>query len=268
MNPQIRLRLANKGRGEFRAEDNTIWLYDVIASDEDEAYWLGGVSPQAFISKLRSMDGPVTLRINSPGGSVWGAQAMVAAMREYPHPITARVDALAASAASVMAVEAASLEMVPGSYLMIHKAWGLVVGNADDLMDTAALLEKIDGELANSYAARAGDKDREKWMSLMAAETWFTGSEAVESGLADSVVEENAQRPQARWDLAAFSRAPEGASAKDPATIQIPFPAELEAFVRDIAGPAGRDAAAELVQAEQRSRRQRELSARLAADRI
>jgi ATP-dependent Clp protease, protease subunit len=206
MNPQFKMRLANKGKGEFRAEDNTLWLYDAIASDEEEAFWMGGVSPRDFIAALARTTGPVTLRINSPGGSVFGAQAMVAAMRNHAQPITARIDSLAASAASVIAAECAECEMVPGSMLMIHKAWGLAIGNSDDMLATAELLEKIDGQIAATYARRAGD-DKD-WSALMAAETWFTADEALAAGLVSRVAEENKQRPANRWDLSAFARAP------------------------------------------------------------
>jgi ATP-dependent protease ClpP protease subunit len=207
MMPYVRMRLANKARGEFRAEGDVLWLYDAIASSQEEADWLGGVSPVAFIDALRATTGPVTLRINSPGGSVFGAQAMIAAMREHNQPITARVDSLAASAASVIAAEAASVEMAPGAKMMIHKAWGFEVGNADDMMATAALLEKIDGDLAASYARRA-DGDAAAFLDLMRAETWFTADEAVAIGLADRVITENKQRPAAAWDLTAFAKAP------------------------------------------------------------
>lgn len=207
MTPHIRMRLANKGLGEFRADGNTLWLYDVIASDEEEAAWFGGVSPTGFVAALRAIDGPVTLRINSPGGSVFGAQAMVAAMREHPHAITARVDALAASAASVIMAEAAEAVIVPGAMVMIHKAWGLAIGNADDMLATAELLDKIDGQIAGAYARKAGD-DKD-WRGLMAAETWYAADEAVASGLVDRIASENTQRPSARWDLSAFAKAPQ-----------------------------------------------------------
>ena len=207
MTPYIRMRLANKARGEFRADGDTLWLYDAIASSDEEADWMGGVAPRAFIDALRATKGPVTLRINSPGGSVFGAQAMVAAMREHAHPITARIDSLAASAASVIAAEAASVEMAPGAMLMIHKSWGMSIGNADDMMSTAALLEKIDGQIAASYANRAGG-DIARFLALMKAETWYTADEAVAAGMADRVIEENRQRPAARWDLSAFGNAP------------------------------------------------------------
>lgn len=216
MTQYMRLMMANKGKGEFRAEDNTIWLYDVIASDEDEAYWWGGIAPKDFIAALSKTTGPVTLRINSPGGSVFGAQAMVAAMRSHPQPITARIDSLAASAASVIAANCAETVMVPGSMLMIHRAWGVALGNCEDMRGTADLLDKIDGLIAESYAARAGDKgDKDRFAALMAAETWFTPEEAVASGLADAIAQESTQRASNRWDLSAFAAAPTVATDDD-----------------------------------------------------
>ncbi|UXO93990.1 Clp protease [Pseudanabaena phage Pan4] len=215
MTPYMRLMMANKGKGEFRAEDNTIWLYDVIASDEDEAYWWGGIAPKDFIAALAKTSGPVTLRINSPGGSVFGAQAMVAAMRSHPHPITARIDSLAASAASVIAANCAETVMVPGSMLMIHRAWGVALGNCEDMRSTADLLDKIDGLIADAYAARAGEKsDKERFAQLMAAETWFTPEEAVKAGLADAIAEENTQRAKNMWDLSAFAAPPAPAAVE------------------------------------------------------
>lgn len=216
MNPQIKMRLANKGAGEFRASANVIWLYDVIASDADEAAWFGGIAPQQFITALSAMSGPVTIKINSPGGSVFGAQAMVAAMRAYPDAITAQVDSLAASAASVIASECASCTMAPGSMLMIHRAWGMSIGNEADMRGTADLLAKIDGQIADSYARRAGGESA-AFLDLMAAETWFTAQEAVDAGLADSVLTENTQRPQALWDLSAYAKAPAIAAVIAPA---------------------------------------------------
>jgi ATP-dependent Clp protease, protease subunit len=220
MTPQIKMRLANKGKGDFRAEENTIWLYDAIASDEDEAMWFGGVSPRDFISALSRTTGPVTLRINSPGGSVFGAQAMVAAMRDHAYPVTARIDSLAASAASVIAAECAECEMVPGSMMMIHKAWGLAVGNSEDMLATAELLEKIDGQIAAAYARRAGD-DKD-WAAMMAAETWFTAEEALGVGLVSRVADENKQRPANCWDLSAFAKAPVIEPAPEPVNDDAP----------------------------------------------
>ena len=48
------------------------------------------------------------------------------------------------------------------------------------------LLEKIDGTLVDTYAARTGG-EKEQITDWMAAETWFTAEEAVQHGFADKV---------------------------------------------------------------------------------
>ena len=249
MNPMIKMRLANKGRGDFRAEGNTLWMYDVIASDDDEAMWMGGVSPRQFIAALAETTGPVTLRLNSPGGSVFGAQAMVAAMRAHNAPITAQIDSLAASAASVIAAECAECVIAPGAMIMIHKAWGMTIGNADDHEQVADLLTKVDGQIAATYARRAGDEDKDKYMAMMAAETWLDADEAVAAGFADRIMQENSQRPAAKWDLSAYAAAPwQPAADPEPQPDPEPTPASM--------------------QEELRQARQRRVAARLVAEPI
>lgn len=202
------LRL-NARKGEFKAEANTIWLYDVIVSDEIEAEWIGGIAPKPFIDALKSMAGTVHIRINSPGGDVFGATAMAQAMREYPGNIVCHVDGVAASAASVLAISGSETIMAPGSLLMIHNSWTMAVGDRNDLMDTANLLEKVDGMLAEGYAKKSG-KDAAAFRKMMDAETWFTPAEAVAAGLANSVAGDTSTA-SASWDLSVFAKAPQAA---------------------------------------------------------
>jgi ATP-dependent Clp protease protease subunit len=204
--PLFKLRAANKGRGSFKAEGNTIEIYDVIAGSDAEAEWLGGVSPSAFRAALAGMTGPVALRINSPGGDVFGACAMQQAMSEYPDPITAHVDGLAASAASLLVASADRAIMAPGAMLMIHCAWPMCVGDASDMLEMASVLERVDVGIAATYARKTG-KDAASYAALMEAETWLTADEAVAEGLADEVAQARA-RPAAAWDLAAYANAP------------------------------------------------------------
>jgi len=213
---QLKLRLANKDKGSFRAEGNEIYFYDAVAGDDDEAMWMGGISPNMFREQLQSMSGPVRIRFNSPGGSVFGAQAMVATMREYPGEITAQIDSLAASAASVLAANCARTVMVPGAMIMIHNAWTMGMGDKHDLRSTADLLEQIDGEIESSYRRKAGDRD---WAGAMDKETWLGSGSALEWGLSDETLEDSTQRgSQNRWDLSAFKNAP--------AEIEQPAPGE------------------------------------------
>jgi ATP-dependent Clp protease protease subunit len=201
------LRL-NARKGEFKAEANTIWIYDVIVGDEMEAEFFGGVAPKPFIDALAGMSGPVKIRIDSPGGDVFGANTMAQAMREYKGEITCHVDGVAASAASVLAITGDKTVMSPGSLMMIHNSWTVAVGDRNGFLDTAALLEKIDGMLAANYARKTGGK-AEDFAAMMDAETWFTPEEAVAAKLADAVAEHRPKgKASALWDLSAYAKAP------------------------------------------------------------
>jgi membrane-bound ClpP family serine protease len=130
-------------------------------------------------------------------------------------------DSLAASAGSVILVACDEVIVAPGSMTMIHNAWTLAMGDKNVMLDTASLLEKIDGTIANQYAAKTGMK-REDIAALMDAETWLTAEEAVSQGFADSI-EEKAVKAKNAWNLRAYAKAPE--IAEEPAEI-VPEPAE------------------------------------------
>jgi len=234
-----RLIQANRGRGSFRAEGNRLVVYDVIVASDADAAWLGGVSAEAFARELRAMAGDVELRINSPGGDVFAARAMAQAMREHPGKITAYVDGVAASAASLLAVSASETVMAPGSMMMIHEAWTFALGNKGDFLATAALLEKIDASIVETYQAKAGGEPAQ-WAAEMAAETWYTAAEAVEAGLADRLAEDKPAAAQATWDLGVYDNAPAGqVQAQAPASVQEPepIPAPAAEPVQAEAGP-------------------------------
>lgn len=217
------LLVANRGKGRFdlRAaadgSEATIYLYDVIVSDD---YW-GGVSDKTFIDALNQIEAPtIHLRVNSPGGDVFAARAMEQAIREHSSQIIAHIDGYAASAASYVAIAADKKIIAPGAFYMIHKAWTIGWGNSEDLLKTAALLEKIDGTLADTYAVATG-QDREEIMQWMADETWFTGQEAVDAGFADELATDGSGKSQenagaSAWDLTAYQHAPEARPAPDP----------------------------------------------------
>lgn len=225
MRQLLQLLKANAGRGVFRAEGNTLWIHDFIVSAEADADWLGGVAAETVAKQLATMSGPVTLRINSPGGDVFGGRVIQAAIEAYPDRVTAMVDGLAASAASIVAVAADEVVMAPGAFLMIHNAWTYTVGNAADHVEQAALLEKIDRSLADTYAAR-GKQDADGFARLMAAETWFTAEEAIAAGLADRIAEK-ADKPKAHWDLSAY-RSPPKTQAAPAEPDEIDEPGESE----------------------------------------
>lgn len=190
------------------ADEAEILLYDAIVDDAIEAEYWGGVAPEPFVAALRAITaGTIHLRINSPGGSVFAARAIETALREHSAKIVVHIDGLAASAATFVAMAGDEIVMSKGALFMIHNAWTFAYGNAADLKATAALLDKIDGTLVQTYADRS-KQPADQITSWMAAETWFTAEEAVAAGLVDSVADTATAKASARWNLSAYAKAP------------------------------------------------------------
>lgn len=176
-------------------------LFDVI----DDYY---GVSASSFVSALNSIkEGDIALHVNSPGGDVFAARAMVAAIASHPCNITAYIDGLAASAASYVAIACDKVVMQKGAMLMVHRASSLAWGNSADMLETAALLDKIDATITSDYSRKTG-KPEPEMMALMSAETWLNADESLEMGFADAVVENEKGKPKNTWNLSAFANAP------------------------------------------------------------
>lgn len=195
---------AGKGAGirsEVTGDTATIYIYDVI-----DAFW--GVSAADVAKALAGITAPnIVLRINSPGGDVFEARAMMTAIAEHPATVTAKIDGLAASAASVLALAADTVEIAEGGFYMIHNAWTFALGNAGDLRTTAELLDKIDGSLIADYAARTG-KTTDEISAWMQAETWFTAQEAIDAGFCNAIIPTASKAKAQAFNLAAFSNAP------------------------------------------------------------
>lgn len=186
----------------------TLRLFDPI--DSWGEWW--GMSAKEFASALDALPSHVTtieLLINSPGGDAFDGLAIVNVMRAHPARTVAVVQGLAASAASFIACAADETIMAPNSTLMIHCAWGVCIGNADDMLSMGATLDQLDGNLAGLYAAKAGG-DVDTWLTAMKAESWYTAEEAVAAKLADSVAAPPAAdpAPDARVAPTSSSRAP------------------------------------------------------------
>jgi ATP-dependent protease ClpP protease subunit len=216
---------------EVTGGDATLYLYDAIVSTQAEADWYGGVSAEALVPQIRSVQGGnLTLRINSPGGDVFAAQAIVAAIRDCGAKVTAVIDGLAASAATVIATAADSIEMSDGALFMIHCGWCGTVGNANDMRATAALLDKVDATICDQYAKRTG-MTCEAVMALMQAETWMTAQESVDAGFVNAVCAPSKTKNE--WDLSAYSKAPSPVALAEPEPAPEPAPEVLDPQQRE-----------------------------------
>lgn len=190
-------------RAETSGAEATVYLHGVIGG-----YW-GDIDETEFVKTLTALDvDTIHLRIDSPGGDVFGARAMMTAISQHKAKVIAHVDGLAASAATGICMACDEVEITQGAGFMIHNAWTIALGNKADMAKTVELLGKIDAGLAADYTARTG-KDQEQITQWMDEETWFTADEAKEHGFADRVVEVvGKKKAKNQWDLSAYANTP------------------------------------------------------------
>lgn len=203
---------AAKGR-KFEIKNNhegeaTVYLYDAIGG-----FW--GVDASDFVKEIAGIDAQtIHLRINSPGGDVFDGRAIQTALRQHPAKVVAHVDGLAASAATYVALGADEVEISEGAFFMIHKGWTMQIGNADDMRESAQLLDKVDESISADYQRKTGAsvEQIEQWM---ADETWFSAQEALDQGFVDRIYEGETVENSA-FNLAAYANAPKALTEPKP----------------------------------------------------
>lgn len=170
--------------GETEAE---LLLYGEISSsswcDDD-------VTPKKFAEDLKSLGGKdLKLRVNSPGGDVFAAQAIYNQLKSYTGNITACIDGMAASAATIITCAADKVVMPSNGIFMIHNPMCIVV----DYMDVPKLkkmtdrLTAVKQTIVNVYMKKCKNVAEAKLNRLMDAETWMSADEALAYGFVDEV---------------------------------------------------------------------------------
>lgn len=165
--------------------DNIITMFDIIGED----FWSGGgITAKKVAAQLRAIgDRDVEVHLNSPGGDMFEGIAIYNVLREHPKSVTVKIMGMAASAASVIAMAGDTIEIGAASFIMIHNCWVVAIGNRHDMAETAEWLEPFDTAMIDVYAARTGQdaKAIARWMD---AETYMSGSTAVDRGFADGLL--------------------------------------------------------------------------------
>jgi ATP-dependent protease ClpP protease subunit len=186
---------------DFRAQTRGA---EIVIYDEIGAF---GIPAKVFLDELKALGplGELTVRINSPGGSVFDGVAIYNALKRHDGAITVWVDGIAASIASMIAMAGDEVVMPENAMLMLHDPSGLVMGTAADMRAMAEALDKMKAGMVAAYRDKSGRDDAEI-ETLLAAETWLLAQEAVDLGLADRV--EQPVRMAAHFDLSRFRNAP------------------------------------------------------------
>ncbi|WP_310622475.1 head maturation protease, ClpP-related [Flexibacterium corallicola] len=166
-----------------KTDTSTISILTRIGPNYDN-----GITPSRIAAALRTIGKkPVTVDINSPGGSFFDGVAIYNQLRAHPEKVTVRVLGVAASAASIIAMAGDEILVGKQASMMIHCATGVAVGNKRDMRKSAETLDVFDKNMVSVYRDKTG-KSSNEISELLDAETWFNGEEAVEFGLADALL--------------------------------------------------------------------------------
>lgn len=134
----------------------------------------------------------ITVHINSGGGDLYAGLAIYNRLKSVKGTVITINDGMAASAASLIFQAGDVRKMNAGSNFMAHGVAGFLFGyyNADDLKELVTQFKAHNKAVVNVYAERMGvSYDEAK--HFVEGETWLTGQEAVEKGLADEVIRED-----------------------------------------------------------------------------
>jgi len=163
---------------EIKAQAKSDLPIEVLIYDEIGGW---GITAAQFVRDVKALgNGPINVRINSPGGSVFDGLAIYHYLSSRPD-VTVTVDGIAASIASIIAMAGTKRVMPASAYLMIHNPWTGAIGDANDLREQADLLDKLGETLAGIYA-KVTKKGKEAIRAMMDAETWIDGNMALSDG--------------------------------------------------------------------------------------
>lgn len=175
---------------DFDIESGELFIYDEIGPA-----WWGLIDAASVRGALSQMAGQhVTVRLNTPGGSVDEGVAIYNALKRHDGGVTTIVDSLAASMGSYLLQAGGRRVVARNAMVMVHDPWSISIGNAAQLRTDADILDKYASRMVPDYAERSGKSDDEI-VKIMSDETWYAGQEIVDAGFADEVYTEDAVEP-------------------------------------------------------------------------
>ena len=167
----------------------------LLYGEISDASWYGDeVTPKKFADDLAACAGKdLTVRVNSPGGDVFAAQAIYNQLKAYTGKVTVKIDGMCASAATVIACAGETVIMPSNTIYMIHNPKSAMLGYYDavQLGKVSDRLMTVKQTIVNVYMGRVGNALSEVQVKhKMDAEEWMTADKAKEYGFVDEITDE------------------------------------------------------------------------------
>lgn len=164
---------------------------DIVGNDDKWIYdWFGveATCPKDVRDILEAAeDGePITVLINSGGGSVTAGQQMYTDLYEDKR-VTIKIQSMAGSAAGVVAMAGRSI-ISPVAMIMVHNvSMSGASGDYHDMQKNAEILKQMNTAMANAFVQKTG-RPMEEILKIMDKETWLTANQCLEYGFVDEIM--------------------------------------------------------------------------------
>ena len=183
-------------------DEGEITLYGDVMSQQPVDWWTGEpepglyITPEGFMEDLAAVKDKsrITVKLNSCGGDLYTGIAIHNALKALSGEVKVVVEGIAASAASVIMCAGDTVEVYPGSLIMIHGV-SVMLWDWMNIQDMKQLMKGMDASeraVAEIYNAKTGIAT-DTLRSMMTKETWLTGREALEKGFADALKEDEGE---------------------------------------------------------------------------
>ena len=175
--------------GTDNSKEATLYIYgDIMMYDMEWWNFPDDVIPHRFKDELKALDDVNTIhvRINSNGGSVFGAYTIMNLLKTHKATIITYIDGIAASAATLIAMAGSKIVAGLGSVMMIHLPSVTVHGNTNDLQKAIEILGVITETMVDVYHAKT-KIDKSEIRTLINSDEWMTGLQAKEKGFVDEI---------------------------------------------------------------------------------
>jgi ATP-dependent Clp protease protease subunit len=185
--------IEQSGRNERTYDLYSRLLKDrIIFVPEINQYTANSIIGQLLFLKADDETKPITMYINSPGGSILDGDGILDTMdfvKSAGIEIHTIVVGKAASFGALILLNGTEGHrmVLPRSRVMIHQPLGGARGQASDIIREAELINKMKDEINQFIADKSGQKIEVVTQSTD-RDTWFRGQEVVDFGLADKVI--------------------------------------------------------------------------------
>ena len=163
-----------------------LFINDVIY--KEDYYGKSETSSDYVIQKINEIPAGATLEvhINSDGGDVIEATTIYNTMMDAPIKTVGIVDGHAYSAAAFILQACDDRIMNPGTTLLVHNAWTIAIGNAEDLRAAADDLDKLMESNRKLFLEKC-TLNEEELIALLAEDKILTPEDALGYGFIDRI---------------------------------------------------------------------------------